>query len=129
LGVDFGAAYSKSSGLQPSGARVDYVQTSWGLAPRVGVDVPLGASLSLYPRGEIGFGRSNQDVTSYGFENQHTSSRVWTSLSIPPLVHVSTPFFTGFGPYLSHDLSRSDQYDRSNRATAFGASLLIGGWL
>jgi hypothetical protein len=130
LGVDFAVSYGSTTGYGSDGSRIDYTTTSYGIAPRVGVDVPIASSLSLYPRAELGFGTLTQDETSTNsYENKHTISRVWVSLYAPLLVHPAPHFFVGFGPLVLHELSSSDQYQKDNRRTTIGASLLLGGWL
>ena len=130
IGVDLSIGYASTTGLASNGAKIDYTSTSFGIAPRVGVDVPISSSLSFYPRAAIGTGSLTQDeVSSNGAENKHTVARTWVSLYAPLLVHPEPHFFVGVGPLVVHELSATDQYGKENQRTTIGASLLLGGWL
>ena len=129
--IDYFVARHFSIGLAGSGyyAHASYKggdpsnTTSFGLGPRVGVDVPLARGLSLYPRANIFFSHEATDRTS----GLSTASDTVVALGIyaPLLVHVATHAFVGFGPYLAQDVSRTG----NNVATRVGAALVVGGWL
>ncbi len=129
IGVDLWGSYGNTVGFDASGAKVTQSSTSFGLAPRFGVDVPVSDSVSWYPRAEIGAGPIVQNESSNGASNDHTSMRVFVSAEAPILFHAARHFFAGAGPTVYHDLSQVDQNGTSNAGTQFGASVLVGGWL
>ena len=67
-------------------------------------------------------------MSSVSGTNQHSRTRTWVDISAPFLLHPSSHFFVGAGPFLFHELSDKDQYDSENRATWLGLSLVLGGW-
>jgi hypothetical protein len=129
IGLELWATYGKTVGFDANGNQVVDTSSGFGLAPRVGVEVPILDALSWYPRASIGFGPSSFDETSNGNQNQHTTARIFVSLDAPLLVHVARHFFVGAGPTAYRELSDTDQNGYSNQATQFGASGIVGGWL
>ena len=131
--IDYFVARHFSIGLAGSGyyAHASYKggdptnTTSFGLGPRVGVDVPLARGLSLYPRANIFFSHEATDRTSGLALSTVSDTVVALGIYAPLLVHVATHAFVGFGPYLAQDVSRTG----NNVATRVGAALVVGGWL
>lgn len=133
-GVDYFLARHFSAGLSGStyyrhqgrGAAPAADTTAFGVAPRLGGNLPLASWLSLYARGSVSFAHE----TTEGASGARGATVVAVELYAPLLVHVATHAFVGFGPYLSHGLSRSvDRSPGNNTATRVGAALLVGGWL
>jgi hypothetical protein len=65
-----------------------------------------------------------------------TDDIVSVDLYVPLLVHPAPHVFIGFGPRASYELSDSLSFSNEplapsvqNRATTWGASLVVGGWL
>jgi hypothetical protein len=135
--VSFGGfltgSYTNAVGFEPSGAEVTYTSESFGGGPRLGVNVPLGRWVSIYPRVALGFGPSSSDEKSGQSENGPSSIAVWMAASMPLLVHPAPHVFAGFGPTFNHDLWHAYSYPNQqavqNAATTIGAGLLVGGWL
>jgi hypothetical protein len=129
IGLDAAFGYTRATSLSPTGAQVVYTGHSFGLAPRAGLEIPIAEWLSWYPRAEFGFGSVTQDESSAGASNDHTMAHAWVSAEAPLLVHVARHFFVGLGPWASHDLDDTDQYNYTNLGTTFGLSSILGGWL
>jgi hypothetical protein len=108
------------------------VKTTWdtyGIGPRLGAELPITTWLSAYLRGGLIFGHSSFDESTARAKNagSYGGTRVFATLHA--VVHAASHFFVGVGPTFGHDLSSTDQYERSNRQTAIGASAIVGGWL
>jgi hypothetical protein len=94
----------------------DYFAAAIG--PRVGVEMTLSSSLSLYPRASVFVGDEESGGTG--------GTLLYFSLYAPLLLHIADHFFVGFGPYVSRDFVR---YGTNNEEFRVGANLLVGGWL
>lgn len=134
FGASVGGSYGWSSGVDPTtGQAVTFESTSGWFAPRLGVDLPLSATVSFYPRATVGFGAAAQDEKSAGSENTNTQSYVWVALYAPLLVHPASHVFAGFGPTVSRDLTRTFTFPggqtAQNPGSNVGAGLVIGAWL
>lgn len=131
IGLSFTGSYTNSTGIDSTtGNQVTYSHSSFGVAPRVGVDLPMGGSVSFWPVASIGFGAGSYDETEGASSDKYNDSFTWVSLYAPLLVHPASHFFVGFGPSVSHDLSRNITFAASsttNRSTTVGAGLLVGG--
>jgi hypothetical protein len=101
-----------------------------GASVRAGVELPLGDSLSLYPRLSLGYGVENYQYAASGAVSQGNDDYVYVDLYAPLLVHLARHFFVGFGPDAATDLSRTyTPGNRNNQSTYVGAGLMVGGWL
>jgi len=124
---------AKSSGTDDTGTPYASSGASYGLAVHLGVNVPLGSALSLYPRGYFGFGGGSYNDTSGTSSNQASYTNGWVSLYVPLLVHPAPHVFVGFGPSATHQLLAQYSYPNgaqfSNLGTTVGAGLIVGGWL
>lgn len=129
LGVDITVDRSSGSTFDSSGVRSDNSSTLVGVAPRLGVEIPAGEWMSLYAQAEVGYGSGSFHSTTARASNDHLYSRTWVALSAPVLVHAASHFFVGAGPYVTHDLSETDQNNYENDATLLGAKLVLGGWI
>jgi hypothetical protein len=130
LGGSVSIATSGGSSYDSSQTRTDFYSQSLGVAPRIGLDIPLVSGiLSVWPMVEVGAGSASSSQTSVGGTNQHTKGRVWVTASAPLLVHVATHLFLGAGPFVFHELVDSDQNQVENDATTVGANFVMGGWL
>jgi hypothetical protein len=103
---------------------------SFSIAPRIGIDIPIsGGRLSLWPQLELGVGAVYENQTAAFGSKEHNRARTWVAFNAPLLLHVTTHFFAGLGPYMMHELSDSDQNNFDNDATTVGVSFLLGGWI
>jgi hypothetical protein len=104
--------------------------------PRLGADMPLGDSLSIYPQFELGIGHQTVDETGEGSGDQYVDDTISVNLYVPLLVHPAPHVFIGFGPSVYHEVSSAVTYPTDplapavqNRETTLGAGLVVGGWL
>ena len=128
VGVDAFIGYSSGTSVDSLGTATQFSSTKIGVAPRLGGNLALTELVSIWLRGEIGRGTVNQSEASADGTNQHSRTRSWVEISAPILLHPSSHFFVGAGPFLFHELSDKDQYDLQNDATNLGVSLVLGGW-
>lgn len=128
IGIDAFIGYSSGTSVDSLGTATQLSSTNIGVAPRVGGNLPLTELVSIWLRGEIGYGTVNQSEASAEGTNQHSRKRAWINISSPFLLHPSAHFFVGAGPFLFHELSDKDQYSFENNATSLGVSLVLGGW-
>src|SRR6185369_2665373 len=128
IGATLVIAHSGGTGLDYSGTRTEFASTSFGLELGAGYNLRLSAIASIWLRGNVGFGSFDSSVSSASGTNQHNGTRGWVDASTPLLVHPATHFFVGAGPFLFRELSNWDQYNRENKATRLGLSLVLGGW-
>jgi hypothetical protein len=137
LGVACNLSYAGASGIDgTTGRQTVYTTGKTTVAPRLGLNLPIGRSISVYPVLELGFGSVNYDETESGLENKGTSTLVALSLFAPVLVHPAPHVFVGFGPSVYTELSDSVSFPNvpqapsiQNREVAYSAGLVIGGWL
>lgn len=129
VGADAFYFFSRSTSYSGADA-IQHNANGGGVGPRVGVDIPISTLFSLYPRVRIGvaLGSNNVIDTGTGRKNEIDDVAVPLTVHLPLLVHPATHFFFGFGPYVSTDLSRTDQFHRSNKLTTVGASSQLGAW-
>jgi hypothetical protein len=128
VGVNAFIGYSSGTSLDSLGTTTQRSSTNVGVAPRLGANVALTELVSIWLRGELGYGTVNQTATSADGTNQHSRTRTWIEISAPFLLHPSSHVFVGAGPFLFHELSDKDQNNLDNDATTLGVSLLLGGW-
>jgi hypothetical protein len=104
--------------------------TRFSVGPRVGYNLTLSDLISIWPKIGFSFATTstsidagttgdNPDVTITTNDN----SGIALNLFVPIMFHPAEHFFAGFGPFLDTDLSGSD------KVTAFGLKLTLGGWL
>jgi hypothetical protein len=129
LGVAVSWSHGESTTVSSSGVQADNSSTSFGVAPRFGFQVPLGGAFSLFPRAAVAIGSVSSDQRSTAGENQHDQSRTWLWIDAPVVAEVAPHLIVGVGPYVTTDLSRTDQTNYDNRGTTLGLSGLVGGWL
>jgi hypothetical protein len=91
----------------------------FGIAPRVGYDIPLSDHVSLWPKlgTDVGYSRILSGPVSGPAGHGYVSA----DLFIPVLFHPVPHFFVGFGPYADATLTNPG-------ALTFGAKLTVGGW-
>jgi hypothetical protein len=134
FGASVGGSYGWSSGVDPTtGDAVTFQQASAWFEPRIGVDLPLSAAVSFYPRASVGFGVASQDEKSAGSENTNSQNYVYVALYAPLLVHPASHVFVGFGPTLTRDVTRTFTFPggqtAQNPSSGVGAGLVVGAWL
>lgn len=88
------------------------------ISPRIGFNVALSDSLSLWPQFNLAFeshwyGPRDDNRTAFGL-----------GLNLPFAIHLARHFFVGIGPFVQTDLAVSG----GNEATSFGFRTGIWGW-
>ncbi|MGA7119384.1 MAG: hypothetical protein WBY94_04760, partial [Polyangiaceae bacterium] len=143
-GLSIGGGLWTSSGTTTgidavSGSQVAASVHGAGLFARLGLNVPMNSWISWYPRFAMAYGVGNDQETSGIYQNSPSATVVSITCFAPLLVHPAQHFFVGFGPSISHDLSRAVSYvyytnvnggiQIQNQATTIGVGLVVGGWL
>jgi hypothetical protein len=101
--------------------------TRFSIGPRVGYNYSFTNLLSFWPKLGFAYAHTSSDYNvsqndlSSGKRTGHDSLAL--SLYAPVMIHPTTHFFGGLGPFLDVDLAGSD------RVTAYGIRLTLGGWL
>lgn len=130
IGFAANFAYGRSVALRADGTPAERTITGGGLAPRIGVDVPIASGLSLYPRASIAFGGRTYETRAGRDGYEYRETLTTGTLFAPLLVHPATHAFLGLGPYVGHDFTRKLEGGvESTPATSYGADLVVGGWL
>lgn len=139
--VAIGIAPSVSSlsvvDARPDGSEVKGERFTVSIAPRVGVEIPLGKMLSLFPRVGLGVAYEDRMLSARGglpsvrpTTTEWKSTATFVSLFAPLLVHAAPHFFVGWGPSLYHELGRkTDGTSVEITETTLGGRLVVGGWL
>jgi hypothetical protein len=134
LGASVATFYSK--GVDPTtGSAVTSSNSGVSFAPRLGLNLPLGRSFSIYPQFELAIGHAVYDETSGASEQKNADDTVSVSFFVPLLVHPAPHVFLGFGPSVYHDVSRDVSFPDplapkiQNRETTIGLGTMLGGWL
>lgn len=102
--------------------------TRFQVGPRVGYNLSFTNMLGMWPILGFSYAHSSAGYTVTNDSNEKVSTSksndsVAVDLFVPLMMHPVTHFFLGFGPFLTADLSGS------NRVTAYGVRLALGGWL
>lgn len=102
--------------------------TRFQIGPRVGYNLSFTNMLGLWPIIGFSYAHSSAGYTVTNDANEKVSTSksndsIALDLFVPFMMHPVTHFFLGFGPFLDADLSGS------NRVTAYGVRLAMGGWL
>jgi hypothetical protein len=137
LGLAGNLSYSRNSGIDTiTILPAEATTVTSTLGPRLGLNVPIGKWISIYPVIELGFGTKSSDLTELGVENKEVSDLVTLNLFVPLLVHPAPHVFVGFGPAVYTELSDSVSFPNEpqassiqNREVAYSAGLVMGGWL
>jgi hypothetical protein len=100
------------------------------LVPRVGYNLALADSISLYGRLGVVLGF---DMTDLGGSEHHSARYLGLSLSAPLMFHVASHFEIGFGPGFYVDLLRDHSKTPAvvapgGKAASFDVDMLMGGW-
>jgi hypothetical protein len=100
--------------------------TNLGLLPRIGYNVALSPSSSIWPRVALGYVHSSTD----SYNGQVTSSNYTVTLEVfVPLVFQPVPhFFLGGGPLVSTDLVSKLDGNDGVKTTNIGLQSTIGGY-
>jgi hypothetical protein len=106
---------------------VDTTMTTIGLVPRIGYDVALSPTSSIWPRVGLGYIHTSYDnggSGAYNFSSYTVTLDVFVPLLFQPVPH----FFLGGGPFLATDLVSKLQGADTNKTTDIGLMSTIGGY-
>ena len=122
------ASRASTTGFDGTGRLVTTSRTQYGAGARIGYDLPLASSFSLWTR--VGLDARTNEQSGAGTAPTFTEHPIGAVASSLLLAHLAPHFFVGFGPRVYVDIARSnDQSPIENKRLAYGASLIIGGWL
>jgi len=133
VGVTLTGTYSGDTGIDSTtGNEVVFSHHAYSIAPRIGVDRPIGTHASFWPTLSVGIGEGSYVEDEGPNSDDYRDTFIWIALYAPVLVHVASHFFLGFGPSVSQDLSHSETFSNSsaspqNRLTSVSADLVVGG--
>jgi len=101
-------------------------ETTVGLVPRIGYNVPLGVSSSIWPRVGLGYihTSTNDGSGSPGFSSYTVTLQVFVPLIFQPVPH----FFVGGGPLVATDLISKREDQDGIKTTNIGLLSTIGGY-
>jgi len=134
--LSVGGMVSLAYATSTSGGQVTTSQTTFGIGPRVGYDIPFGDRFSLWPRIAFLFSDASAPPISGAFGSSAPAYSVTTfdiQLFAPLLWHPSAHFFVGLGPFFQTDLASTYSSGGTSsswmKTTAFGVKLDLGGWV
>jgi hypothetical protein len=132
IGIDADATYSYSQGYLSGGTLVQSRTTRVAFAPRVGLNVPLGRKLSLYPRFTFGYESVSTLETDAFLGGDRATTRqsgAFVAIFVPLLFHPIPRFYFGFGPELFHHFGDvTGGPTPGGQATTVGASFVVGAY-
>jgi hypothetical protein len=130
--VRIGVASTDSGAVMPLGVISNGPgdTTTIGLLPRIGFNIPIGPTASIWPRASVAY--VHNSFTSNGGGYSTSSYTVSFIGFVPVLFQPVSHFFIGGGPYLSTDLiskfeSGGTSVD-SAKTTEFGLLSTVGGY-
>ncbi len=111
------------------GASQSQSLTAFGVAPRIGYNIPLTDWLSLWPKAYV-------EYVGYSVSNNGGSANATTVGAYAPLMfHVARHFFLGLGPYVATEVSANSGSGAGplspnpDKITSYGLFAVIGGWV
>jgi hypothetical protein len=113
--------------FSPGGGQRGSTTTTFGIAPRVGYDIPIVDKLSFWPDVFISYSSSSTS-------NNGPSQGIFSLGAFAPVLFHPVPhFFVGLGPNISTELSHSYSVNGQSQnnypqTTAYGVMSTIGGW-
>jgi hypothetical protein len=140
LGLKTGVAYSDTRGYGADSSLVETRTTSVRVGPRVGVNLPLGRDVSLWPAAALGFEwvSETQSLVSgtstsvsgnpLGYPSS-TELGPWVELDVALLWHVAPHLFVGVVPGVFHGFGHvQGGPEVGGQETEVSAGFLLGGW-
>lgn len=132
--------FTPGSRIEQNGVVVDGTRTTaFGIAPRVGYDIPLGRHFSFWPRGGMTIVHVNE-ATRVGNNNVFTevsdsATPIWLNLEPMFVIHPTEHFGIPLGPVV--DIPLAGTYTRENNGRVerqvkpFHVGITVGilGWL
>jgi Outer membrane protein beta-barrel domain len=110
----------------------DLNTTAITILARLGYNIPLGPTASLWPRAGVGYVHASSDVSYGGLSQSATASGSVLIIEMPILYHPAQHFFFGAGPTFQTQLSNSIESGGTSmdvaKTTAYGVEAMIGGY-
>lgn len=125
IGLELLVGYSSYSppsfgGMTPQGGNT----MSYGVAPRVGYNIPLGTNLSVWPKVFFEHAGYSNGGSASGYGNVQLLGAY-----VPVVDQVTRHFFVGLGPNIVTELgATSDGTSSNSKVTAYGLFATVGGW-
>jgi hypothetical protein len=99
--------------------------TLYGIAPRIGYNVPLGGSMSIWPKVFL-----EQAGYSLGGAGAGYGNIQLVGAYVPFLYHPVPHFYVGLGPNVLTELgSHTNGVGATSKVTSYGLFASIGGWV
>ncbi|HXU80560.1 MAG TPA: hypothetical protein VN914_04145, partial [Polyangia bacterium] len=95
--------------------------TGFGLAPRLGFNIPLAPMFSFWPKAGFGFLHVGTSTPAGSASANYLSLFLYAPFLFHPVPH----FFIGFGPSLSGNVAGGDS---SQHFLTFSLSSVVGGY-
>jgi len=100
--------------------------TTIGLAPRIGYNIPIGPTASIWPRAGIAYTHTSESPTGGG--TSIPSYKVTLFAFVPVIFQPAPHFFIGGGPFLSTDLVSQRNMADYYKSSEFGLQATLGGY-
>jgi hypothetical protein len=97
--------------------------TEYGIAPRVGYNIPLTSSFSLWPKVFFEHAGYSLGGSLAGYGNVQLLGAY-----VPVLYHPVPHFYVGLGPNILTELGASPSSPGASKVTTYGLFASIGGW-
>ncbi len=135
IGIEGDLGYISAKGYRSDGKLVSTTATTLRGAPRLGVNVPLGAFVSWYPRLTVGIESvrrvevETRESTFGGGPQRSTEIALVVSGFAPLLLHPKPHVFVGVGPSVTHAFGGAQGGAQAGvERTTIGARFVVGGW-
>ena len=135
IGIEGDLGYTSAKGYRADGKLVSTTGTTLAGAPRLGVNVPLSAVVSWYPRLTVGIESVRRtevepgESTFGGGPHRSTEIALVVSGFAPLLLHPKPHFFVGVGPSVSHAFGGAQGGAQAGvERTTIGGRFVVGGW-
>jgi hypothetical protein len=127
LGLEFLFGYDTYSPPSPPPGVTQPQSTNvtvYGIAPRVGYDLPITSTLSFWPKVFFEHAGYSLGGGGAGYGNIQLLGAY-----APILYHPASHFYIGFGPNILTELGESsDGVSANSKLTSYGAFASVGGW-
>ncbi|MGD0525842.1 MAG: hypothetical protein ABSE49_11895 [Polyangiaceae bacterium] len=97
--------------------------TEYGIAPRVGYNIPIGDTLSLWPKVFFEHAGFSLGGGGAGYGNIQLLGAY-----VPILYHPVPHFYVGLGPNILTELGASPSASAASKLTTYGIFASVGGW-
>jgi hypothetical protein len=113
--------YAHASQNSPVQGTASVSEDGFGIAPRVGYNVALGDTFSIWPK--VFFEYETTTISNGG----GSASALSVGVYVPVLVHPARHFFLGLGPNVQTELSTTG--GNGTKETQYGVMFVVGGWV